>query len=49
MAAIGNALGHDMLRKAFSTPEIRAALQPLLALERFGASPHSRATSVATR
>jgi hypothetical protein len=49
MAAIGNALGHDMLRKAFSTPEIKAALQPVLALERFGAGPRSRATSVDAR
>ena len=43
MAAIGNALGHDMLRHAFSTPEVSAALQPVIALERFGArwaAPH---------
>jgi hypothetical protein len=49
MAAIGNALGHDMLRKAFSTAEVKAALQPILALERFGAGPRSRATHVDAR
>jgi hypothetical protein len=49
MAAIGNALGHDMLRKAFSTPEVKAALQPLLAMERFGAGPRSRATHIDAR
>ena len=49
MAAIGNALGHDMLRKAFSTPEVKAALAPLLALERFGASPRIHATRIELR
>jgi hypothetical protein len=43
MGAIGNALGHDMLRKAFATHEIQAALKPLMAVERFGATkPHSK-------
>ena len=38
MAAIGNALGHDMLRKAFATKEVKAALKPLMAMEQFGAT-----------
>jgi Putative glucoamylase/Protein of unknown function (DUF3131) len=38
MGAIGNALGHDMLRKAFATHEIEAALKPLMAAEQFGAT-----------
>ena len=43
MGAIGNALGHDMLRKAFATHEIQAALKPLMATEQFGATkPHSK-------
>ena len=49
MAAIGNALGHDMLRAAFSTPEVKAALRPLLALERFGASPRYHVARVEPR
>ena len=49
MAAIGNALGHDMLRTAFATAEVKAALQPLLSMERFGAGPRSRAIRVDTR
>jgi hypothetical protein len=46
MAAIGNALGHDMLRHAFSTPDVTAALQPVIALERFGAGPRWAANRV---
>ena len=43
MGAIGNALGHDMLRKAFATHEIQAALKPLMKMEQFGATkPHSK-------
>ena len=42
MGAIGNALGDDMLRKAFATHEIQAALKPLMEKEQFGATkPHS--------
>ena len=48
MAAIGDALGDDMLRHAFATKEVEAALQPLLSLERFGAGPRSRAVRVDT-
>jgi hypothetical protein len=40
MAAIGNALASDMLRTAFATPRFRRALQPMLSVEEFGASPH---------
>jgi hypothetical protein len=39
MAAIGNALRSDMLRHAFATPGFRAALRPIIALERFNAAP----------
>jgi hypothetical protein len=43
MGAIGNAIGHDILRKAFATHEIEHALKPLMAIERFGATkPHSK-------
>ena len=42
VGAIGNALGDDMLRKAFATHEIQAALKPLMEKEQFGATkPHS--------
>jgi hypothetical protein len=42
MAAIGNALAQDMLRKAFVTPEFRRALLPVIGVEAFnvGPSPH---------
>jgi hypothetical protein len=43
MAAIGNALGHDMLRHAFVTPEVRAALKPIISMEQFNASRRGRA------
>jgi hypothetical protein len=49
MASIGNALGHDMLRKAFATREVKAALRPIIAMERFGAGPRSRAAHVDQR
>jgi hypothetical protein len=39
MAALGNALAQDMLRKAFVTPAFRRALQPVIASEAFNASP----------
>jgi hypothetical protein len=42
MAAIGNALAQDLLRKAFITPEFRRALQPVIAVEAFNAGPRSR-------
>ena len=39
MAAIGNALGGDLLRDAFATKDVRKALQPVMGLETFGAGP----------
>jgi hypothetical protein len=41
MAAIGNALADDFLRRAFATRETRQALEPILGLERFNAGPRS--------
>jgi hypothetical protein len=40
MAAIGNALGGDVLRKAFSGGEVQRVLRPVIAPEQFGASAH---------
>jgi hypothetical protein len=42
LAAIGNALARDMLRRAFATPEFRGALRPVIALEEFNAGPRER-------
>jgi hypothetical protein len=39
MAALGNALARDMLRKAFASPEFESALRPVLGVEEFGADP----------
>ena len=39
MAALGNALGDDVLRDAFVTRETERTLRPLLGVEEFGASP----------
>jgi len=39
MAAIGNALGGDMLRDAFATSDVRDVLKPLIGQEVFGAGP----------
>jgi hypothetical protein len=41
MAAIGNALGGDFLRTAFSGPDLEHALRPVIGIEQFGASPHA--------
>jgi hypothetical protein len=41
MAAIGNALGGDVLRKAFAGGEIERVLRPVIAPEQFGASAHT--------
>jgi hypothetical protein len=49
MAAIGNALEHDMLRDAFATKEVKAALQPVISIEYFGAGPRVRAVHVDRR
>jgi hypothetical protein len=39
MAAIGNALGGDMLRRAFAGPDLERALRPLMGVEEFNADP----------
>ncbi len=39
MAAIGNALGQDMLRRAFATQQFQQALQPVISIEQFNAGP----------
>ncbi len=42
MAAIGNALGDDLLRDAFvGDDQLASTLQPLLAIEEFGAEPRA--------
>jgi Putative glucoamylase/Protein of unknown function (DUF3131) len=46
MAGIGNALSHDMLRKAFATGQFQHTLQPIIAIEQFNAGPADRARSV---
>ena len=38
MAALGNALGGDVLRKAFASPGYERALRPVIGIEQFGAS-----------
>lgn len=42
MAAIGNALAQDMLRKAFVTRKFRRALRPVIVVEKFNVGPRSR-------
>ena len=39
MAAIGNALGRDMLREAFATRATERALRPVIGVEEFNADP----------
>ena len=39
MGAIGNVLGNDVIRRAFSTPAVEKALRPVIGIEEFGASP----------
>jgi hypothetical protein len=41
MAAIGNALGNDVLRDAFATKEVRKVLRPIIGLETFSAGPRN--------
>jgi hypothetical protein len=43
MAAIGNALAHDVLRDAFVTTPFRSALEPLIGMETFSAGPKDAA------
>ena len=37
MGALGNVLGKDVLRTAFSTPDVEKALRPVIGIEEFGA------------
>ena len=39
MAAIGNALGHDGMRRAFATRDVERELRPVMGVEEFSASP----------
>jgi hypothetical protein len=39
MAAIGNALEHDVLRRAFASREVERELRPVMGVEEFSASP----------
>jgi Putative glucoamylase/RTX calcium-binding nonapeptide repeat (4 copies) len=39
MAAIGNALDHDVLRRAFATDDVERELRPVIGVEEFSASP----------
>ena len=39
MAAIGNALDHDVLRRAFATPDFERELRPVIGVEEFNSSP----------
>ena len=39
MAALGNELGRDVLRRAFATPELRRSLRPVLGVEEFNVEP----------
>jgi hypothetical protein len=37
MGAVGNVIGHDVVRRAFATRTVERRLRPVLAMERFGA------------
>ena len=39
MAALGNALGGDLLREAFATPDLRRAIRPVVGVEEFDVAP----------
>jgi hypothetical protein len=39
MAALGNALGGDVLRSAFATPDLRRAVRPVIGVEEFAVAP----------
>jgi hypothetical protein len=39
MAALGNALGDNVLRKAFATSDVERALRPVIGVEEFNSSP----------
>ena len=38
MAALGNALGDDVLRRAFADRELERGLRPVIGVERFNTS-----------
>jgi hypothetical protein len=42
MAALGNALGHDVLRRAFADRELERGLRPVIGVEEFNTSWHAR-------
>ena len=39
MAALGNALGDDLLRRAFADRSLERALRPVIGIERFSTAP----------
>jgi hypothetical protein len=39
MAALGNALGDDVLRRAFATPDLTQAIRPVVGVEEFDVQP----------
>jgi hypothetical protein len=39
MAALGNALGHDVLRRAFANDDMERSLRPVIGVEEFNSSP----------
>ena len=39
MAALGNELGRDVIRKAFADRELERGLRPVIGIEKFGAAP----------
>jgi hypothetical protein len=41
MAAIGNALGDDVMRTSFATADVRRALRPVLGVEEFNVAPRA--------
>jgi Putative glucoamylase/Protein of unknown function (DUF3131)/RTX calcium-binding nonapeptide repeat (4 copies) len=41
MAALGNELGGDVLRRAFATPEMRRSLRPVVGVEEFNVEPRA--------
>ena len=42
MAAIGNALADDVLRRDFVTPEFQKAVKPVIGAEQFNVAPNNR-------
>ena len=39
MGALGNALGDDVLRRAFADQQLESAVRPVIGVEEFGAAP----------